>query len=306
MSILLNPYSEREAWLDALRHELPDTIIQLWPEIHDPEAVEFAVFWLHDTDDLRRYPNLRFILAVTAGVEQFSSGAYPDVPIVRMADPAMAEEMAAFVVHWVIHFQRKLDTYLSQQARKIWKPVRSVPAADYPVGILGFGTIGRRIGEALSALGFAVNAWSRSAKPESGIRHYRGRHGLLEMVASSRAVINVLPHTSETRGVIDAEVFAQFAPDSIYISIGRGVTTHEPDLLAALDEGHPSAAVLDVTATEPLPEDSPLWNHPRVRVTPHTSGFTRAKTAAPILAANIRRIRRGDPPFPLYDPQQGY
>jgi hypothetical protein len=87
---------------------------------------------------------------------------------------------------------------------------------------------------------------------------------------------------------------------------GGAPGTVETDLLAALDRGPLRTAVLDVTAAEPLPPGSPLWSHPRVWITPHASGFTRARTAAPLVAANIRRIRKGEQPFPLYDPQRGY
>lgn len=306
MSVMLNPYSERAEWLEILARELPDIRIQFWPDIDDPESVRYAVFWVHDTEDLRSYPNLRAILATTAGVEQFADGAYPDVPIVRMADTTMAEEMAAYAAHWVVHFHRKLDTYLDQQAAKVWRPIRATATRSFPVGILGFGAIGRRIGECLAALGYPINAWTRTGGSEAGIVHYRGADGLREMVAASRAVINVLPLTGQTRGLIDAAVLTCFDPGALYISIGRGATTVEADLLSALDSGRLSAAVLDVTDTEPLPADSPLWNHPRVRITPHTSGFTRAPTAAPIIAANIRRMERGEAPFPLYDPRQGY
>ena len=79
---------------------LPDLSIQMWPEVADPEAVEFAVVWKHDPADLRRYPNLRAILSVTVGMEQFLRGGYPDVPIVRLEDEAMTGEMALFAVHW--------------------------------------------------------------------------------------------------------------------------------------------------------------------------------------------------------------
>ncbi len=280
--------------------------IQFWPDIHDPDSVEFAVFWVHDTEDMRRYPNLRAILATTAGVEQFAGGDYPDVPIVRMADPTMAGEMAAYASHWVVHFHRKLHTYLDQQAARVWRPIRAAATGDFPVGILGFGGIGRHIGKCLAGLGYPINAWTRTGGKEEGITHYRGRTGLEDIVCASRAVVNVLPYTRETRGLIDAGVLARFAPGSVYISLGRGATTIEADLVAALDQGVLSAAVLDVTETEPLPSDSTLWDHPRVRITPHTSGFTRARTAAPLIAANIRRIQRGEPPFPLYDPRQGY
>ena len=303
---MLNPYSERAEWFEILARELPDMKIQLWPDIDDPDSVEYAIFWIHDTEDLRRYPNLRAILATTAGVEQFAGGDYPDVPVVRMADATMADEMAAYASHWVVHFHRKLHTYLDQQAAKVWNPIRCTPTGSFPVGILGFGAIGRHIGECLAVLGYPINAWTRTGGQEEGITHYRGRDGLEEMVSASRAVINVLPHTPETRGLIDAGVLERFTPGSIYISLGRGATTIESDLVSALDEGVLSAAVLDVTETEPLPADSPLWDHPRVRITPHTSGFTRALTAAPLIAANIRRIQRGEPPFPVYDPRQGY
>ena len=303
---MLNPYSERAEWLEVLTRELPDMNIQFYPDIYDPDSVEYAVFWVHDTEDMRRYPNLRAILAVTAGVEQFAGGDYPDVPIVRLADEAMAGEMAAYAAHWVVHFHRKLDAYLDQQAAKVWRPIRTAATGDFPVGILGFGAIGRHIGKCLAGLGYPINAWTRSGGEEEGITHYRGRDGLKEMVSTSRAVVNVLPDTPETRGLIDAEVLAHFAPGSVYVSLGRGATTIESDLVSALDYGILSAAVLDVTETEPLPPESQLWEHPRVRITPHTSGFTRASTAAPLIAANIRRIQRGEQPFPLYDPRRGY
>ena len=303
---MLNPYSERTEWLEMLTRELPDMNIQFYPDIHDPDSVEYAVFWIHDTEDMRRYPNLRAILAVTAGVEQFAGGDYPAVPIVRLADEAMAGEMAAYAAHWVVHFHRKLDTYLDQQAAKVWRPIRTAATGDFPVGILGFGAIGRHIGKCLAGLGYPINAWTRSGGEEEGITHYRGRDGLEEMVSTSRAVVNVLPDTPETRGLIDAGVLAHFAPGSVYVSLGRGGTTIEPDLVSALDDGILSAAALDVTEPEPLPPGSPLWDHPRVRITPHTSGFTRASTAAPLIAANIRRIQRGEQPFPLYDPRRGY
>ena len=84
---MLNPTTERDQWMEVLTRELPDERIYLWPDIEDPDSVEFAIFWLHDPGDLHRYPNLRAILSVTAGVEQFHRGDYPDVPIVRLSDP---------------------------------------------------------------------------------------------------------------------------------------------------------------------------------------------------------------------------
>ena len=243
---------------------------------------------------------------MSAGVEQFLAGDYPDVPVVRMSDSAMADEMAAYAIHWVVHFHRRMDTYLALQAVPDWRPIRTVDAHHFPVGILGYGVMGRRVGDALSRLGYPIRAWTRSGTSGPGPAGFHGSEGLKELLACSDAVINILPLTPETRGLMNGEYFANFRQSALYISMGRGDTTVEADLLDALDNGPLGAAVLDVTSTEPLPTGSPLWSHPRVRITPHASGFTRACTAAPLVAANIRRIRRGDRPFPLYDPRRGY
>ena len=306
VSVMLNPTSEREQWRDILTRELPDEHIQLWPDITDPDSVEFAVFWHHDPADLLRYRQLKAILSVSAGVEQFLGGAYPDLPIIRLSDPAMADEMAAYAVHWVVHFHRRMDTYLGLQAVPEWRPIRTVDAHGFPVGILGYGVMGRRVGEALARLGYPVGAWTRSGGQNAGVTHYRGSDGLDRMLGASSAVINVLPLTPGTEGLMDADRLARFRRGAMYMSMGRGGTTVEADLLSALDDGPLGTAVLDVTGAEPLPAQSPLWNHPRVRITPHASGFTRARTAAPVIAANIRRLRRGEQPFPLYQPGRGY
>ncbi len=303
---MLNPTTERQEWLEILERELPDERIQLWPDIEDPDSIEFAVFWVHDVEDLRRYPNLKTILSVSAGVEQFLSGDYPDVPIVRMADRAMADEMAAYVTHWVVHFHRRMDRYLEMQSIKEWRPIRTIGAGGFGVGLLGFGAIGRRVGKALTRLGYPVMAWTRTGGDERYVTHFQGPAGLKEMLNSSKAVINILPLTPDTAGLMNRRRFSWFEPDTLYISIGRGATTVEADLIHALDSHTVGAAVLDVTIDEPLPTISPLWDHPRIRITPHACGFTRALTAAPLVAANILRMRRGEQPFPLYDPRRRY
>ena len=306
MSILLNPIWEGGAWLEILAAELPGMRIQVWPDIDDPDSVEFAVLWKHDPDDLRRYRNLRAILAITAGVDKLMGPEYPDVPIVRLSDEAMADEMAAYATHWVIHFHRNIDAYLDMQKDREWRAIRPAEAHRHPVGILGYGVMGRRVGGALAGLGYPIGAWTRTGGKDPRITHYRGPGGLEDLLRSSKAVINILPLTPETAGLMDAGRFACFREGALYLSIGRGGTTVEADLAAALDSGPLGAAVLDVTETEPLPASSPLWDHPRVRITPHMSGFTRARTAGPLIAENIRRIQRGEQPLPLYDPQRGY
>ena len=120
-------------------------------------------------------------------------------------------------------------------------------------------------------------------------------------------MVNVLPSTDATTGLLSAERLAQFAPGSIFVNIGRGtVLGDEADLIAALESGPPKAAVLDVTDPEPPAEGSPLYTHPQVTLTPHISGMTQVRSAARLIAANVARLRAGQEPFPLLDRTRGY
>jgi glyoxylate/hydroxypyruvate reductase A len=115
----------------------------------------------------------------------------------------------------------------------------------------------------------------------------------------------VLPETSETRDIINAETLALMKRGACFINVGRGRLAVEADLLAALDSGQLSGAVLDVFRTEPLPADSPLWSHPKVVVTPHESGGTPQGSLAHI-AENYRRLLAGQPLMNIADPARGY
>jgi glyoxylate/hydroxypyruvate reductase A len=306
MSILIHPSRNRDEWLAVFQDELPDMDIFLWPDVPEPETVEFVVASRHDVVDLRRYPNLRAVLAMGAGIEQYMSPEIPDVPVVRLADPAMSDEMAAYVVHWVVHYQKRLDVYIANQAESLWREEPYTVAGDYPVGILGFGTIGRHIGHSVADLGFPINAWSRTGTDADWATSFNGLDQLDAFLEASSAVVNVLPHTADTDGLLNAARFDHFRPGSLLINLGRGATTNEADLFAALRDGRVGHAVLDVTNPEPLASDSPLWTHPGVRVTPHVSGFTLIRSASRLIADNIRRMLAGEDPFPVVDTARGY
>jgi len=306
MSILLNPYRDPARWLAAFQSELPDMEVELWPNVTDPTQVEFVVASRQDPDDLRRYPNLRAVLAMGAGVEQYVGSNMPDVPVVRLADPAMSDEMAAYVVHWVVHFQKRMDAYLADQADRLWREQAYKTIDEYPVGLLGFGTIGSRIALALADLGFPINAWTRTGTSEDWVTSYAGIDELNGFLAASSAVVNVLPDSPTTRGLLDSGRFDHFRPPGLLINLGRGATTIESDLLDALNDGRVGAAVLDVADPEPIAANSKLWSHPNVRITPHIAGFTLVRSATGLIAANISRILAGDEPFPLLDKSRGY
>lgn len=280
--------------------------IQLWPNVNDPGAVNYAIVGRHPAEDLHRYPNLKAILALSAGVEQFRSNDFPQVPIVRLDDPAMSNEMAAYALHWILHFQRRFDAFAAQQKQGEWTELPYTHSHQYRVGILGFGRIGRRVGEVFASLDYPINAWSRGGGEHHGVDHYAGLDGLNAFLEASDAIINLLPSTPETTALMNAERFAHVGPGAIYLTMGRGATTDAEALIEALDAGRIQAAVLDVLALEPLPPKSPLWAHAGVHITPHVAGYTQIDTASAVIAANIRRLENGQKPFPILDRTRGY
>lgn len=306
MTILLNPFSRPDEWLFHLSDLLPDENVVLWPDIADPVDVEFLVAWMMRRSDLSSFSSLQAILSLGAGTEQWQKDGTPDVPVVRLADPEMASEMAAYALYWVLNFQREFATAAAQQERKVFKQPAYTQASEFPIGILGYGTIGSRVGQAFWDLGYPVNAWSRSGGESPSVTHYGGLQQLDDFLSDSMAVVNVLPSTEATTGLLDAARFSAFADGSVLVNMGRGTVLDNQALMDALDSGPLRAAVLDVTSPEPLEPDSLMWTHPNLHLTPHIAGATQVRSAARLIAANIKRMRAGEEAFPLLDRGRGY
>jgi glyoxylate/hydroxypyruvate reductase A len=307
VSIVVNPFSQPEEWMRELETLLPDEVLHLWPDCPDREVVELVVAWRMKRDDLASFPRLEAILSLGAGAEQWQRQGIPDVPIVRLADPSMSDEMAAYALHWIIRLQRHFDVMTEQQKAGSWEVIDYAPAQNFRVGILGYGVIGSRISRAFSDLGYPVNVWSRSGTTDATVTSYAGDDELEAFLGSSSAVINVLPSTTATQGLLNRARFAQFADDAVFVNIGRGnVLDGEDDLIDAIDNGPLRAVVLDVTSPEPPEDDSPLYRHPAVHLTPHVAGSTQVRSSARLIADNVARIRAGVAPVPLVDRSRGY
>ena len=306
MAILVKASSRVDEWMSELRAALPNEELRVWPDVGNIDEIEYLIAWKMDPADLATLSNLQFILCLGAGTEQWQLPGI-DVPVVRLADPEMANEMAAYSLAWVLRHQRRFVELEQQQRDEQWTVLEHAQPYRYRVGVLGYGEIGSRISRAFRELGYAVNAWTRSGRDEEGVQHFAGEAELTDFLASSDAVINVLPSTEATTGLLTADRLAQFAEGSIFVNVGRGtVLTDEADLVHALDHGPLAAAVLDVTSPEPPVEGSPLYHHAAVTLTPHISGMTQVRSAAKLIGENVDRLRAGDEPFPLLDRARGY
>jgi len=273
-----------------------------------PSAVRFALAHDPSPDAFARFSGLRLISAWGAGVDGLllHPGLPRDVALRRMIDPAQARMMAAFAAYYVTGWQRRMFDYPGQQAARQWRQVNATLPQDFPVGLLGHGRMGRAISAALTAMGFPVTAWAGRARNRDGVRVVAGADGFHTVISASAALINVLPLTPETRGILSAPAFARMRDDAILIQLARGAHLVEPDLIAALDAGRPALAALDVMATEPLPADHPLWSHPRVMLTPHVASAASLPGMARWVDEGIAAIERGETPEGLVDHARGY
>jgi glyoxylate/hydroxypyruvate reductase A len=278
----------------------------------DPEAasdVQLALAWHPPADAFERYPNLKAVCSIAAGVDNILScpSLRDSIDVVRVVEPAQAQMMSGFVIWHAIWHQRRFATYLAQQRDKIWQRLTQRTAQDVPVGILGHGAIGARVASDLARLGFPVKVWSRSAKPPSpGIAPFHGRDGLRAMLHDTEILANLLPLTPETRFILNRDVFTAMRRGGYLIQVGRGEHLVEADLLAALDSGQLAGAALDVFLAEPLPKEHPFWTHPGIVLTPHDACDASLAAVGGTILATAEALRAGVRPANRVDRGMGY
>jgi glyoxylate/hydroxypyruvate reductase len=228
------------------------------------------------------------------------------VPIARLVDRNMVEQMVEYALYSVLHFHRRFDVYERFQGSRRWEELPLPHTSARRVGVMGIGVIGEECARKLATLGFQVSGWSRTAKRIESVRCFHGRDQLASFLRSAETVLLTLPLTRDTVRILDAHTLGLLPRGCYVVNIARGSLIVETDLLRALDTGQVAGAFLDVVEDEPLPPDSPLWTHPSVRLTPHIAGLTNPQTAIEPIAENIRRLRSGRPLLDLVNLDRGY
>lgn len=306
--------TERANWAAALRLALPTHRLLLQRgEVPDVD-IDAAIVANPPPGSLQGLPRLRLIQSLWAGVDRLLADATlpAGVPIARMVDPAMNEAMAETALWATLALHRGFFTYAAHQRAGQWLPHAQRRADEVPVLVLGFGQMGRATARRLAQQGYPVSVWRRSAPamadpaPPPGVVVLQGAQALRSALPEAQVLVNLLPLTADTRGVIDAGLLAALPVGAGVINLARGAHVVDADLLAALDNAHLSHAVLDVFHTEPLPPDHAYWAHPRVTVLPHAAAMTDARSAAVVVAANINALAAGQPLASLVVPGRGY
>ncbi|WP_230530318.1 2-hydroxyacid dehydrogenase [Microvirga roseola] len=313
MSLLIALTWEPKPWVERFRKYLPDRDIVVLGENLDRNAVRYVATWGPKPGSLSGLPKLEAIFSLGAGVDHLMGYPdLPDVPIIRVAQDNLTNRMSEYVVMHCLMYLRDQRRYDEDQRVKRWDAERTPPiAGDVRVGVMGFGVLGQDAARKLKVMGFDVAGWSRTPKNVDGFQVYSGEEGLASFLNRTDILVSLIPLTSDTAGILNRSLFEKLARDGalggpVLINAGRGRLQVESDILSCLDDGTLKAATLDVFEVEPLPQDSPLWLHPRVTVTPHNAAVSEPEATARYIAEQIRRHEAGEPFQNVVDRGRGY
>ncbi len=291
-----------------LRKINPEMDIRIWPEMGHVEDIDLVLAWRHPLGVTKQFPNLKCIASLAAGVDHLLiDPALPkDIPIVRVMDPYMANDIVQYVLTYVLHHVKRVDHWDDCQDKKIWGRKPPFNFSDKTIGLMGMGFLGKKTATALQTIGLRVIGWSQSPKKLNEIKHFCGDTEFSDFLSQTDILVCLLPLTPKTENILNHDTFSQLKPNACLINLGRGAHLIEKDLITHLDSGKLHYAYLDVFREEPLPATHPFWTHPKIRVTPHIASVTHPKTAVPQLIEVYSKLLAGENIENLVDLVKGY
>ena len=310
--VLSLPADADGCWLEMLRAALPTA--EVWPRVRgqpaDPGAMSADYVVAYGPcemlfDEQRR---MKAVFTLSAGVGHLLRlpNVPRDVPIIRLEDAGMAEQMVRYVLAAALRFLQRSDVYARQQCEGRWEQHEPRTPSSVRAGVMGLGVIGAQIARALAAQGFAVRGYARSAKQVDGVSVYAGDAQRDAFLHDLDFLVCVLPATPATEGILNHATLSRLADGAHVVNIGRGAALVDEDLVALVASGKLGGATLDVFRKEPLPADHPFWRCPEIVVTPHISGLTVPGAAMTQIADKIMRLERGEPVTGVVAFERGY
>ncbi|WP_312336887.1 glyoxylate/hydroxypyruvate reductase A [Sphingobacterium sp.] len=306
IALILNR-ARAEEWKVEINKYLPEIKVEIFPEIENYDTVEFALCWKPEIDYYTHFPNLKVIQSGGAGIDHLFPKDIPShLHICRIIDPMLKSDMFEHVLTCLMHSMKKFSAYIKGQEKKHWRPLLYKSIGETKVTILGLGEIGGYVAERLAQLEFKVNGWSSSPKNLQGVSSFTGMDELSAAVEDADFVVNVLPLTDATKGILNHSLFNMCREEAVLVNVGRGEHLVENDLLDAIAEKQIAEAYLDVFHQEPLPQDHPFWDCPPIVITPHVASRTNIGSSVLQVVDNYRRMTDGRPLLNEVSLKKGY
>ncbi|MFC5386170.1 2-hydroxyacid dehydrogenase [Aquamicrobium segne] len=305
--VFYSKFDDPDEWTQALRAYLPDLDIRVYPDVGNPSDVLYALAWQPPEGFFKSFENMKLVVNLGAGVDSLvGRNDLPDLPICRLSDDGMLALMRSYVTFAVIRYARDMPAFEAAKRRKEWHYIHPTPLDQIKVGVLGLGTLGSEVAQGLAQTGFDVRGWDLSPKNLPAVKTVCDPEQWTSFLGDLDILVNMMPLTPKTRGLIDASVFAALKPGTNFINASRGDVVDEAALIDALRSGQVGGATLDVFIKEPLEPDHPFWEMENVYITPHLASITVPTSAAKNVAENIRRVNAGLEPLHQVNPKAGF
>lgn len=303
---------DEASWARAFTKALAPYPVVRRGDAFDPADVRYIFVWKPKPDAFDGLDNLKAILSLGAGVDALlKHPRLPDAPIVRFVDEDLSQRMSDYVVAHVTMHHRQFTRFRADQKARVWKQYYPPAAGETTVGIMGMGVLGQDAVRRLKPLGFDLRSWSRTPKSIDGVQGFVGDEAFDDFLSGTDILVNLLPLTPETTGILNRETFSKLRRDRlaggpVIINAARGGHQKEADIAACLADGTLGAASLDVFEVEPLPQDSPLWLIENCYITPHIAAISSEQSGVRYFSAVLTGHEAGEPLPNVVDRSRGY
>jgi glyoxylate/hydroxypyruvate reductase A len=287
------PENKAALWIEELNNYLPLAAINYYSDL-SMETADYFICENPPANHLNKTFNIKAVFLLSAGFDYYSKlksrlecKLLNELPCYRLEDAGMSEQMMDYASYSTLKFFRRFNEY---DHHKTWKSLTPFSKADFKVGIMGTGELGSNVALRLNSLGFSINTWNRSEKNLINVTQFIGVSEFEDFIKNTHLLINLLPLNNQTKEILNKAIFEKLAKPSYFINLARGAHVVEADLVEALSSGVLSGAQLDVTVTEPLPDDSPLFAQQNCFITPHVAAKTLIKESCEQISKKIKLL----------------
>ena len=292
--LIAAPKEPMQKWIKSFRRLAPQIPLDIGTESPHPDQVVCILIWGNQGDIFSKFKNLKLIYSMGAGADHivWNKSLPSHIPVCRIVDPQMAFSMSNYIITAVLNYHRNWYHFIRHQKEKEWMQY-DYPEIPLRIGVMGIGHLGMDAAKKLQYLGHHVIGYSISKKKANFPTYYGDQ--LDEFLGQINVLVCTVPLTKTTKGLLSLKLFSKLKEPAYLINVARGKIHIEKDILTAIEKGILTGACLDVFEVEPLPKESPIWEHPKIMITPHNASFSFPVQGVEQVLENFRRVQSGEP-----------